>query len=482
MLDDTALDNDLDSTTDGDTLTEEIDDFEDVAAPRETRNAATYAYRSPLLARVETTGQLTMDQLRQDVPAYQAGQAAQEQLNDPDSDLNDAQRRDLQTLLRVGQDAQERLTLAGIPLVKSLAMREYRRRQGWKSTIGFEDLFMSAMAGYLRGLLKYDVSKDLKSPTNYVGQWCITQMRRDAEPLDNDFELAHETAETFRRIRALRGRLTLELGRAPTDQEMVDASTDAVPGGMHMGKASRQGKHAKLTLDVLEAERTYSTRVGTTGRLGAENNDDDDDLAARSFESASPVTGAVNDAPDSVVEAHIETGMARLLQETMTALQMGADQQEIIARRWAIDPYVAEHSIRDIGKAMNINMNAVQAVIEAFQAELVRPQGTFHLLLTKMDPDDVVEIGLTWAVQTLGTYTGPPATADDPAVLTHPMTRKASAPLAPRAAMVEGVYASFECSFHRRPFRYRFQDRADVPDSYPCPACTSPSRLIIVQD
>lgn len=482
MLDDSDFRMDeagLDSLEDIDNDASDADeDLERVV--REERSAATYAYRSPLLSRVSATGPITMDQLRADVPLYQAGHEAREQLADPSRKWTAKQRRELEEAERLGRDAQERLTLAGIPLVKSLAMREHRRRQGWKSQYAFEDLFQSAMTGFLRGLLKYDVSREYKSPTNYVGQWAITAMRRDSEPMDNDFEIAHETAETYRRIRALRGRLTVELGRPPTDEEMIAASTEAVPGGLHMGKVSRQGKHAALSQEILDQERLYQHRVGITGRPDADGADDSDAESSfsRSYEAATTIAGAHLPTPEDVVEEHTRTGMGRLLTQTMDALAMGDDQREIIARRFALDPYTAEHSFRDCGKAMNINMNAVQLVVETFQAEMARPQGVFHYQLSLTDYDDVVEMGMAWAIELLGEYIGPLVGPANPEILTDPMPRKKSAPLPPRAAMAEGVQAQFRCSFHKSVFVAWYVEVAHVPAQRACPRCGNASDLV----
>ena len=465
-------------------VSDDADDGEDLeAVVREERSAATYAYRSPLLSRVPTSGPITMDQLRADVPLYQAGHEAKAALEDPELRHTAKQRAALEEAVRVGRDAQERLTIAGIPLVKSLAMREHRRRQGWKSQYSFEDLFQSAMTGYLRGLLKYDVSRDYKSPTNYVGQWAITAMRRDSEPMDNDFEIAHETVETYRRIRALRGRLTVELGRPPTDEEMIDASTEAVPGGLHMGRVSRQGRHAALSQEILDQERMYQHRVGITGRQENDDTDNEEsDAQKSSFEAATPIAGAHLPTPDDVIDEHTRTGTARLLTATMDALNMGVDQREIIARRFALEPFTAEHSYRDCGKAMNVNMNAVQLVVETFQAQMSQPQGVFHYQLSLVDRDDVVEMGMAWALDLLGDFVGPVVYPTNPAVLTEPLPRKKSAPLPPRAAMAEGIQAVYECTFHKTMFIAWYVEMAHVPQTRACPRCGNASTFQQVRE
>src|SRR6185503_15245544 len=123
------------------------------------------------------------------------------------------------------------------------------------------------------GLNAYNPDGGQKSPTNYIGQWILTEMRRNVERLDNDFGVSFDAAERFRKIRAVRNRLRKELGREPLDQEIIVASSDAP--GTHsdtkfgpVGRALTPGK--ALTGKQLDEEREMRFRVGlTAARLDA---------------------------------------------------------------------------------------------------------------------------------------------------------------------------------------------------------------------
>jgi DNA-directed RNA polymerase sigma subunit (sigma70/sigma32) len=196
-------------------------------------------YISPILRTLDNT-RLTVELLQESIPIMRAGEAAQETL-DASKNLNDAKRRALRKAVRDGEKAKEQLFNSALPLIKAIAKKEYNRRQQWGSQILMDDLIQDATIGFFKGLRIFDVSEIKKSATNYLGQWMLSEMRRAAEGMDNDLQVGHDAGERYRRIRAIRSRLAGELGREPTDQEIVTASKDpayVVRPGM-VGKAKK---------------------------------------------------------------------------------------------------------------------------------------------------------------------------------------------------------------------------------------------------
>lgn len=439
------------------------------------------AYKSPLLEKFDTEGRITMEQMRREVPPYQEGRAAFLELKDSNKKFTAKQRRDLEAKVIAGDASKERLTKAGIALVKSLAQKEYKRRQSWQSSVTFEDLFQDAMIGYLRGLLSYDPTGDYKSPTNYLGQWIITEMRRSSEPMDNDFEVSHEASERFRRIRAVRSRLAGELGRTPTSEEIVTASAEPVVGsGNLMGRVGRGGKPKPLTLEQVEEERSFSQRVGYTSRIAPANEDDGSiEPGTVLADYAQPVLGtAIVDGSIIVVEQSVSEGLSTVILLTMDSLGMSPEHQEIVSRRFGLAPFTDEQSVREIAREMNMTSTAVSNVVEAFQHEMNKPHGQFHKVCAALDQEVLNDYGLGWVPAALGEYDYLRADNDVHEHLVAPVKRKSSSPAPPKGVLSTGFYGQFLCDYHDRTFTARYRSKGDIPKTHPCPSCRRPSRLI----
>lgn len=433
-------------------------------------------FTSPLMTQFPSDGRITITQLRHDVPLYQAGHAAAATLTSGER-LTPAQRRRLTADKFAGDEAKERLTIAGIPLVKSLAKKEHQRRAAWQSSITLDDLFQDAMLGYLRGLLSYDPTGDYKSPTNYLGQWIITEMRRASETMDNDFEVSHEAAERFRRIRAIRRRLTDEFGRPPTEQEIADASTTRTSAGALMGRVANKHHAKPITVAQIEEERDYMRRVGYTSRIASTPADDDSPIEPGTViaDRAQPVLGAPTyDTAAATVDQSVAAGLATVLGLTMDTLNMPAGQQDVIARRYGLPPHTTEATARDIARALGQPSGTVTAILDAFQTEMTRKGGAFHRIVVALPPDELDDYGLAWVPLALGPYT--PVSFTIPPILVTPLTKRAPRP--PTNISRTGTYGQYLCDYHGRAFTARYAPRTSLPREHPCPSCGRPARLI----
>lgn len=438
-------------------------------------------YRSPLLRRFDNDGRITMEQMRAEVPIYQRGHQARLRLQE-DPAPTGAERVALLDAVRAGEQCKERLLAAGIPLVKSLAVKEYNRRQGWATQVTFEDLFQDALLGYFRALLSYKVDGDYKSPTNFIGQWIITEMRRSAETLDNDFEVSHESSERFRRIRAIRSRLSGELGRPPTDEEIMAASLEATAGHRTMGRVGRSGPKP-LTAEQIEEERLYRHRVGVTHRIVPTYESGESDAYAVSADWAQPVLGSQSAAmEDSQDDRDTSVGLSKVFTLAMDAIGMPDLQRQIVWRRFGLSPFTLEEDVKDIARALSVSQQTVNDVLDAFRAEMGMPGGAFHQVCATLPADVIQDAGLGWVLDTLGEFTLrlKKAAPNPAATLTGPLRRKpnVSDDDLPTARLLKpGTYAKFVCRFHGRAFVLRYRDETKVPPEAACASCGRPSPL-----
>lgn len=469
-----------------DPATAAVDAAADLADFEETP-ATGGGYVSPVMRRLAGESKLTLTLLAEQVPLLHEGAAAKARL-DGEEKLTAAERRKLRAAVDAGERAKDALTLAGIPLVRHLALKEHQRRQAWQSSVSVEDLFQDGSAGLLRGLMAYKVDGANRSATNYLGQWIVVEMRRQTEWAENDFAVGTETSERFRKIRALRSRLISELDREPTEEEMIAASTDLRYANRgHMGRVANSGKVGKaLTAKQIREEREASSRVGQTARYMAPIGDDDSgDLTDHAQGFYAP--DATNDAGEIVAENSTADGLARVIGETLNIMGLPDLQRDMIARRFGLPPHLVEQAIGEIVKALAVQREKVEQVIDAFQTEMTRTGGAFHLVCSKIGDDQLADLGLGWVVTTLGAYTdddGATTTAVS-TVLTGEIERRRKAPPPPPSAVNPRrlvIRAQFGCDYHGTTFVGVYETRGSVPKRRDCPQCGRPSDLVRVVD
>lgn len=437
-------------------------------------------YQSPLLARMQGSGKLTLDLLRTHVPVFHAGEVAQKRLVAVDY-ANEGEYDSLVAVVRAGDEAKETLVLAGIPLIKHLAKKEHERRQNWNSQVTFEDLVQEGSGGLIRGLRAYKVNGGQTSPTNYLGQWILTDMRRNVEAIDNDFGVAYDAAEQFRKIRAIRSRLASTLGREPSDAEIIEAAADPMfRGGAKIGRVNKSGAPPKrqLTQRQLDQERELRSRVGHASRFAYSTDSDE-------YTGPNPEHGRSLHAeyvqpmgnPDDVVEAGAREGLTRLMLEAFNLMGLPMAQREVISRRFGLPPHEKEASTRDISREMNLHRDKVGVVIETFTAEMARPGGPFHRACGQWTPDELADLGLGWTLDVLGSWEDVPAAQRQ----TH-LASALTATLLPRtgstlpmpsssSSRAGHFTAQFVCPYHGVDIVAVYLTRAEVPASRSCPQC-----------
>lgn len=374
------------------------------------------AYVSPILKRVDDT-RLTVDLLRELVPVVRAGQEAQDKL-EAGRMRNPDRIRELRMAIRSGEKAKERLFNAALPLIRTIVQKEYRRRQQWGSQIPMDDLMQDAIIGFFKGLRIFDTHSINKSATNYLGQWMLSEMRRAAESMDHDLQIGHDAGERFRRIRAIRSRLAGELGREPTDQEIVDASTKpeySVKPGMvgRVSDANKTGGKA-ITLEQIADEKANRDRLGSAARITSMGSSDDMSSSdSGSVVEVERLSGAVEDEdevseisdPALLVSSEASQEIiAGLVRRVMGALSLPEQQIEIISRRYGLAPYDEEQSARSISKEMGIHREKIARILTAFSREITTPGATLHQLIKDFAHEDLYDLGLGWLADSLGEW------------------------------------------------------------------------------
>lgn len=375
-------------------------------------------FTSPLLQRTYAQP-LTLELLDAKVPLVKAGYEANQRMQAMPTgykNMSSEEREEykvLQVIDRKGKDAQEALILSALPLIKDLASKEYRRRQAWSSRVSYEELLQEAIAGFIRGLLSYQPAKTKHSATNYLGQWVVTTVRRRLETLEHDFSIPYEVVERNRRIVAVRSRLTSELKREPTDEELLFSLNDKTqkqankwgkPAPLEESEpikpATTPRRSAQFTSEHLEMSKELSAKLYTM-----QSNEPEDSEEERSYEKYStPISSQpVRDVAD-IEDSAIEESKKKFFMEVFLMMKIGSKQRDIILRFFGMSPYVEPQIYREIVQQTGLSSRFVKNVVMSFNQYMPQKGGIFHYKLLQMSYETTVDLELEWLLPLLGEW------------------------------------------------------------------------------
>lgn len=379
---------------------------------------------SPINSRTNAAP-LSLELLREHVPHVKAGQEATRLLGD-DIERTLEERKELLRLKQKGTRSQETLIISALPIIKSLASKEFQRRKAWSSRISFDDVLQEAIAGFIRGLLSYDETANHASPTNYLGMWVTTSIRRRVEALEHDFSIPYEVVERARRIRAVTGRLKGELLRNPTDEELLDALNDTDGYNKNQKWGSQQepstSKRAskKFTQAQIDEARDLAGRSYSLYNYESTTQDSEE-----TYEKAStPLTIEQTDSNELIENNNLSKSRLDFFNTAFIQMRIGSKQQDIILRYFGMGAYTQPQTQKEIISNTALPPRFVKAVITSFSTYMPTKGGIFHHLILNSDPDLIDGLELGWLLPILGEWPDKQRTAKEaPVILTQSNTK-----------------------------------------------------------
>lgn len=433
------------------------------------------AYVSPLMSRIATEESLTLDNLARYVPMVQKATKLQK---DPDSAKGLSQ-RELFTIVREGEKAKEKLIIMALPLIKKIAYKEHSRRKAWNSRVSLEDMVQEGVGGFLRGIQAYNVDAGHSSATNYLGQWIISDMRRNIENLEHDFTIPQETIERYRKIRAIRSRLTNTLGRTPTDAEILESAASAesqVENKMGRVKKDPNAQRKPLTQKHLDEERSYFSSTGQLSSLVASTDENGTEFELE----AAPLLEASNmETTASVEDRDSATNLRNFLSKTLKEMNLGSMQADIIARKYGLPPYKEEQTAKDISDETKITKYKVGHVLSTFATEMTRKGGLFHYYISITPYMELEAMNMQWIVPLVGDWPRGARPLEPSDVLTsvlRPVPKRKS--FGKSGGFAKGYIAEFFCERHQFSFTDKYFSEMSAPETHACPKCGDPAERV----
>jgi DNA-directed RNA polymerase specialized sigma subunit len=350
---------------------------------------------------------LTLELLQKNIPIIRQSIAAQEELKS-EATRSLTEKRKLSLLISEGTKAQEELLYAALPLIKSIASKEFQRRKNWGSRASYDDIIQEGIIGFLRGLQSFKVEAVNISPTNYLGQWITVSIRRKVEALDHDFNIPYEMVERHRRIRAVKARLSNMMEREPTDEELLEALNSVEQDGTiykwgRVDKDVNKPRNKIFTEKHLEefqelANKTYAL---TPYELPSEDGGETWELETFGLTDDSHGTSYENIDNESV-------GADRLsfFNRVFLEMQIGSRQKDIILRFFGLSPYPESQLIKEIVQETGLTAKFIKNVIDAFSMYMPQKGGVFHKVMVELEIDKVESLELSWLIPILGDWPG----------------------------------------------------------------------------
>lgn len=174
----------------------------------------------------------------------EAGVFAQERL-DSGLEMLRTQRRGLEHVVREGEEARERMILANVRLVVSIARKHLPRAT---TSTGFEDLQQAGLIGLMRAVDKFDHTLGHKFST-YATWWITQSMRRSIDDESRTIRLPVHIVDKSRGVDTARRRAGLTWDEAVADPTRLGDDVTAE----HVQR-TRQLLRPCLSLDDLTAQ------------------------------------------------------------------------------------------------------------------------------------------------------------------------------------------------------------------------------------
>ncbi|MCK2240903.1 MULTISPECIES: hypothetical protein [unclassified Crossiella] len=342
-------------------------------------------------------------------------------------------------------------------------VRQVRTREFARTVVAdLSDMLNTGRAAVAQGIWAYDPARP--SGAHYLRAWIEEHVKRDLTGLTYQVSVPARTHARFLRMAGMRATLAEQLGREPTDTELL-AQPDAVFTQADIDDERRtrmRRRHTGLGMPSL-MRGVRSSEVGASEVL----------LLRPAFHDRSD-TRSEDWEEEALQRVDDRGGVAtsgwRVL---LDSLQLGPAQRDIIARSLGLPPHEhlpeSERTERAIGAQFGLGRGVVHNILTTLRNEMSQPGGRIHHLVAGLNDEDLEGLGL----QPFARLLGPLQEAESPprpipVMLTKPLRHNRSVTPTRR----RGLLVRYEC---HGPCGWAGYERASGPrfvlPKVPCPDC-----------
>ena len=182
----------------------------------------TESYISTKRPRKNTTDRITVEALSYYVPYFRMGDDAAEKLIEDADTLSPAEINALETQAKMKDLVVEKIMSLSGPLITSEINKIIAGSHLPYSDDLFDILYYSGMGGLVKGLRHFKESKLKNSATNYLFQWFTVYAKRELSILEAPYGIAPSRFQKYKKVSAVRKKLTAELNRDVTNDEIYE--------------------------------------------------------------------------------------------------------------------------------------------------------------------------------------------------------------------------------------------------------------------
>ena len=197
---------------------EELDELPEEEIVDPNAMVDSFGIDDPVRMYLKEIGKVNLLSPEQEVELAQvmgSGAEAKVTLEDPEMELDEETRAELQKLVKKGEDAKKRLAEANLRLVVSIAKRYVGRG------MLFLDLIQEGNLGLIKAVEKFDYTKGYKFST-YATWWIRQAITRAIADQARTIRIPVHMVETINKVIRVSRQLLQELGHDPTPEEIAE--------------------------------------------------------------------------------------------------------------------------------------------------------------------------------------------------------------------------------------------------------------------
>lgn len=220
-----------------------------------------------------TNDRITVEALKFYVPLFQAGDAAEDRLNS-DEEITPEERNSLEARAKLKDLSVEKISsLAGPLITREINKIISKSHLNGKEDSLFDLLYYASRKGLIKGLRHFDVDKLDASATNYLFQWITTYAKKELAVVEAaPYGVAPSRFQRYKKISAVRKKLTESLNRYATNEEVLDyfhsGQADLATMNGRKGSSDKpSGVNRQMTLDIIAEQENFEKNLITQNLL-----------------------------------------------------------------------------------------------------------------------------------------------------------------------------------------------------------------------